>query len=83
MLIGSYIPSLVVLSVFVAILASYTAFDLAGRISSAQGPAVYVWIVGGAFAMGVGTWSTHFIGMLAFVLPIDLGYDVPLLLLSL
>ncbi|EKG38482.1 GGDEF domain-containing protein domain-containing protein domain/EAL domain-containing protein [Pseudomonas syringae pv. avellanae str. ISPaVe013] len=33
--------------------------------------------------MGVGTWSTHFIGMLAFVLPIDLGYDVPLVLLSL
>ncbi|MBM0140059.1 putative bifunctional diguanylate cyclase/phosphodiesterase [Pseudomonas cannabina] len=83
MLIGSYIPSLVVHSVFVAILASYTAFDLAGRIISAKGRVVYVWIVGGAFAMGVGTWSTHFIGMLAFVLPIDLGYDVPLLLFSL
>lgn len=33
--------------------------------------------------MGVGSWSTHFIGMLAFVLPIDVGYDVPLALLSL
>ncbi len=26
--------------------------------------------------MGVGVWSMHFIGMLAFKLPIDLGYDL-------
>ncbi|WP_189666129.1 bifunctional diguanylate cyclase/phosphodiesterase [Pseudomonas amygdali] len=83
MLIGSYTPSLVVVSVLVAIVAAYTALDLVGRIISARGRAVYVWIAGGAFAMGVGSWSTHFIGMLAFVLPIDVGYDVPLALLSL
>ncbi|MCF5166963.1 EAL domain-containing protein [Pseudomonas congelans] len=83
MLIGSYIPSLVVMSILVAILAAYTALDLVGRIVSARGRAVHLWTAGGAIAMGVGTWSTHFIGMLAFVLPIDLGYDVPLVLLSL
>ncbi|MQQ32860.1 EAL domain-containing protein [Pseudomonas sp. SZ57] len=83
MLIGSYIPSLVVISILVAILAAYTALDLVGRIVSARGRAVHLWTAGGAIAMGVGTWSTHFIGMLAFVLPIDLGYDVPLVLLSL
>ncbi|MBI6708958.1 EAL domain-containing protein [Pseudomonas syringae] len=83
MLIGSYIPSLVVVSILVAILAAYTALDLVGRIVSARGRAVHLWTAGGAIAMGVGTWSTHFIGMLAFVLPIDLGYDVPLVLLSL
>lgn len=83
MLIGSYIPSLVVISILVAILAAYTALDLVGRIVSARGRAVHLWIAGGAVAMGVGTWSTHFIGMLAFVLPIDQGYDVPLVLLSL
>ncbi|WP_122341285.1 putative bifunctional diguanylate cyclase/phosphodiesterase [Pseudomonas caricapapayae] len=83
MLIGSYTSSLVVISVIVAILAAYTALDLVGRIISAKGRAVHVWIAGGALAMGVGSWSTHFIGMLAFVLPIDLGYDVPLVMLSL
>ncbi len=83
MLIGSYIPSLVVISILVAILAAYTALDLVGRIVSARGRAVHLWTAGGAIAMGVGTWSTHFIGMLAFVLPIELGYDVPLVLLSL
>ncbi|MFH7391482.1 MHYT domain-containing protein, partial [Pseudomonas syringae group genomosp. 7] len=44
---------------------------------------VHVWIAGGALAMGDGSWSTNFIGKLAFVLPIDLGYDVPLVKLSL
>lgn len=33
--------------------------------------------------MGVGIWSMHFIGMLAFTLPIELGYDVPITALSL
>jgi diguanylate cyclase (GGDEF)-like protein len=83
MLSGSYIPSLVVISVLVAIFASYTALDLAGRIASAKGRAVYFWIGGGAFAMGVGIWSMHFIGMLAFVLPVDLGFDISLTLASL
>src|SRR5687768_16355933 len=33
--------------------------------------------------MGVGIWSMHFIGMLAFSLPIPLGYDPAITLLSL
>ena len=83
MLIGSYSPTLVVVSLFVAILASYTALDLTGRIATARGRAVHLWTAGGAVAMGIGVWSMHFIGMLAFELPIDLGYDVTLTLLSL
>ncbi|UTH38594.1 EAL domain-containing protein [Pseudomonas sp. KHPS1] len=83
MLIGSYDYSLVLLSLCVAILASYTALDLAGRIASARGVARSLWIVGGALAMGIGIWSMHFVGMLAFSLPIPLGYDLTITLLSL
>ncbi|MCO7580281.1 MULTISPECIES: putative bifunctional diguanylate cyclase/phosphodiesterase [Pseudomonas] len=83
MLIGSYSPALVVISIFVAILASYTALDLTGRIATTKGRAAYLWMCGGALAMGVGVWSMHFIGMLAFELPIDLGYDIVLTALSL
>ncbi|NWB30074.1 putative bifunctional diguanylate cyclase/phosphodiesterase [Pseudomonas gingeri] len=83
MLIGSYSPALVFISLCVAILASYTALDLTGRIATARGRAVYLWMAGGALAMGVGVWSMHFIGMLAFRLPIELGYDGPLTALSL
>lgn len=83
MLIGSYSPSLVVISLFVAILASYTALDLAGRLATARGRAVYVWMTGGALAMGVGVWSMHFIGMLALRLPFALGFDLGITALSL
>ncbi|SDU34277.1 MULTISPECIES: putative bifunctional diguanylate cyclase/phosphodiesterase [Pseudomonas fluorescens group] len=83
MLIGSYSFTLVLISLCVAILASYTALDLTGRIATAKGRAVHFWTAGGALAMGVGVWSMHFIGMLAFKLPIDLGYDFALTALSL
>ncbi|AOE85665.1 putative bifunctional diguanylate cyclase/phosphodiesterase [Pseudomonas sp. TCU-HL1] len=83
MLTGSYDYSLVLISLLVAILASYTALDLAGRVTSSQGRGAVLWIAGGAIAMGIGIWSMHFIGMLAFSLPIPLGYDLPLTLLSL
>ncbi|QJI29199.1 EAL domain-containing protein [Pseudomonas sp. ADAK18] len=83
MLTGSYSPALVLISLFVAILASYTALDLTGRIATSRGRAVYLWMSGGALAMGVGVWSMHFIGMLAFRLPINLGYDIGITFLSL
>ena len=83
MLVGSYNSLLVLFSFLVAVLASYTALDLVGRISSARRVAARWWLGGGALALGLGVWSMHFIGMLAFDLPIDLGYDVGLTLLSL
>ncbi|POG10734.1 histidine kinase [Pseudomonas putida] len=83
MLTGSYSSALVLISLCVAILASYTALDLTGRIATAKGRAMYLWMGGGALAMGIGVWSMHFIGMLAFSLPISLGYDIGLTALSL
>ncbi len=83
MLTGSYSSSLVLISLCVAILASYTALDLTGRIATAKGRAAYLWMGGGALAMGIGVWSMHFIGMLAFSLPVDLGYDLALTAFSL
>ncbi|MGE8115320.1 MULTISPECIES: putative bifunctional diguanylate cyclase/phosphodiesterase [Pseudomonas] len=83
MLTGSYSSALVLISLCVAILASYTALDLTGRIATAKGRAVHLWMGGGALAMGIGVWSMHFIGMLAFSLPVDLGYDIGLTAFSL
>ena len=83
MVLASYSPALVLISLCVAILASYTAIDLSGRIATANGRAAYLWIGGGALAMGFGVWSMHFIGMLALSLPIELGYDLGLTVWSL
>src|SRR5258708_23057362 len=82
-LIGSYNYALVVLSVLIAMLASYAALDLAGRVTAAGGWTRAVWLLGGAGAMGTGIWSMHYIGMLAFILPIPVAYHWPTVLLSL
>jgi two-component system sensor histidine kinase/response regulator len=79
---SSHDPSLVVLSVIVAILASYAALDLSGRVHANVGRVRLLWILGGAFAMGSGIWTMHFVGMLAFRLPIPVSYNAPLVALS-
>ncbi len=84
MISPSYDASLVLFSILVAVLASYTALDMAGRISTAaRGRYARMWLAGGAAAMGLGIWSMHFVGMLAFRLPIPLGYDPAITGLSL
>ncbi|MBI3915583.1 MAG: diguanylate cyclase [Betaproteobacteria bacterium] len=82
-MVGTYDSGLVALSIVVAAIASYTALDLAGRVSIARGKASWFWLIGGAVSMGLGIWSMHFIAMLAFDLPIPVAYDVPITLLSL
>ena len=79
-MIGFYDYRLVVLSVLIAIGASYAALDLAARITAASGRIRLAWLAGGAFAMGVGIWSMHYIGMLAFSLPVPVLYDWPTVL---
>jgi diguanylate cyclase (GGDEF)-like protein len=74
---------LVGLSVCVAMAVSYTALRLAARIATSERPAERLWLAAGALAMGVGIWSMHFIGMLAFSLPIPLAYDIPTTIVSL
>jgi len=83
MLSASYDSLLVVISLLVAVLASYTALDMTERINATQEYAGRSWLFGGAVAMGIGIWSMHFVGMLAFRLPIDLGYDPWITFLSL
>jgi NO-binding membrane sensor protein with MHYT domain/two-component sensor histidine kinase len=73
---------LVLVSVLVAILASYTALTLALRIRVASRQSAPVWLVGGGVAMGIGIWSMHFVGMLALTLPIEIAYNIGVTLLS-
>jgi diguanylate cyclase (GGDEF)-like protein len=83
MMAGSYNLWLVLASLLVAMLASYTALDMAGRVAAARGRAAFWWLAGGSFAMGVGIWSMHFVGMLAFNMPVPMGYDPSITALSL
>jgi PAS domain S-box-containing protein len=80
---SSYNPWLVGLSVIIAICASYTALGLGSRTTLARGSRRAVWLGGGAVAMGFGIWSMHYVGMLAFSLPLPVRYDVPTVVVSL
>ena len=80
---GSYDYRLVALSVVIAVAASYAALDLAGRVTAARGRVRALWLGGGASAMGTGIWAMHYVGMLAFRLPVAVEYDWPTVLVSL
>ena len=82
MLVSSYEPLLVVLSICVAVMVCFTALNMAGRVVTARGRAAFWWLASGALVMGLGIWSMHFVGMLAFDLPIPLGYDLAITLYS-
>lgn len=83
-MVGSYNLSLVLLSFAIAVLASYTALDLASRMQfSRSDQGRRLWLMAGAVGMGVGIWSMHFIAMLAFELPMSVDYDIVMTLLSL
>lgn len=79
---GSYDILLIVFSYLVAVVASYTVLDLVERIVSTVRWRKWVWLGFGAVAMGMGIWSMHFVGMLAFSLPVTVKYDLVIVLLS-
>jgi NO-binding membrane sensor protein with MHYT domain/signal transduction histidine kinase len=79
---GSYHPGLVLLSIVIAVVASYTGLDLAGRVAGMSGPARRVLLASGAAMMGVGIWSMHFVGMLAFRMDMPMSYGTGLTALS-
>ncbi|WP_034619844.1 PAS domain S-box protein [Chitinibacter tainanensis] len=83
LLYGSYRYDLVALSFVIAILSSAMALQVAGMARLAHTRALrQVAFLTGSFALGVGIWSMHFIGMLAFSLCTTISYDYGLTLLS-
>jgi NO-binding membrane sensor protein with MHYT domain/two-component sensor histidine kinase len=83
LLIGSYSPSFVTLSIVVAIIASAASLDVADRIKGSTGWLRTAWTFASGVAMGGGIWAMHFIAMLALSLPVPIAYDVPMTLGSL
>ncbi|HUL09869.1 MAG TPA: MHYT domain-containing protein [Candidatus Acidoferrum sp.] len=80
---GTHDPLLVGLSLTIAVLASYTALTIAGRLRSADRRGRWFWLSAGAVALGGGIWSMHFVAMLAFSLGMPIDYQVGLTVASL
>ena len=79
----SYNPYLVVLSIIIAIISSFTAFGSLERINACQDRVQQtLWLMFGAVSMGIGIWTVHFIGSLALILPVSVSYNLNITLLS-
>ncbi|MEO7083191.1 MAG: PAS domain S-box protein [Gemmatimonadaceae bacterium] len=66
---------LVAASVAIAMLASYAALTISGRVGASRGSAKLVWLCGGGLAMGLGIAAMHFIGMLAMGMGLPIAFE--------
>ena len=84
MMHGTHDMFLVILSILIAMFASFTALSLATRMRTSRGWMRDMWVTAAAIALGGGIWSMHFVAMLAFTMPdLVMRYDLALTLLSL
>ncbi|MDH3350825.1 MAG: ATP-binding protein [Gammaproteobacteria bacterium] len=83
MMTGTYNPTLVAVSFMVAVIASYTALELSARVARHSSKAALFWLAAGSVSMGIGIWTMHFVGMLAFEMRMSYTYDISITMLSL
>ncbi|KAB2333500.1 bifunctional diguanylate cyclase/phosphodiesterase [Bacillus mesophilum] len=77
-----YNITLVFISILIAVIASYASLNIVSRLRRSSGMVRYIWLTAGAFSLGFGIWSMHFIAMLAHHLSIPVMYDTFLVVLS-
>lgn len=75
-------PRLIVLSVLIAIVGSYAALDISEQIAIAQDTSRRWWLIGSGLTLGLTVWAMHFTAILAQRLPITVGYDFKIVLVS-
>lgn len=80
--VSSHNPWLVLLSVTIAIFASYMGFQVASQASTASIFRKHVSLLVGSIVLGCGVWSMHFIGMLALELCTSVTYKFDLTAVS-
>ncbi len=80
---GSYQPPFVATSYVIAFISAYIAIYLVCRAKNANLFGITRYSFFGGVIMGTGIWSMHFIGMLAYKMPMEHSYNIPLTLLSL
>ena len=81
-LYGSYSIPLVLLSVIIATVASYTAISMNDRAQKNSFIHRNIWLMLASIAMGFGIWSMHFIGMSAYSLPVEMQFNKLLTVVS-
>ncbi|UUO25500.1 PAS domain S-box protein [Colwellia sp. M166] len=80
--VAEHDPWLVLLSISIAIFASFMGFQVASQAANRPVVGKHISLLLGSFALGGGVWSMHFIGMLALELCTDVSYKFDLTALS-
>jgi len=83
LIIATHNPWLVLLSISIAIIASFMGFQVASQANKADPLRKHLSLLAGSVALGGGVWSMHFIGMLSLDLCTTVNYQFKLTLLSL
>lgn len=79
---GYYDYTLVFSSFVVAVLASYSALYFGAQLANVERGKARLWLTLGALSMGSGVWVMHFVGMQAYVMPVETSYDLTITVLS-
>ena len=80
---ANYDPFFVALSILIAVSAALLSFIFASRTSRSDfRKERFIWSVASACFLGFGIWSMHFVGMLAYKLPISITYSPSITLIS-
>ncbi|MYM62427.1 MHYT domain-containing protein [Pseudomaricurvus sp. HS19] len=82
---GSYDLELVAASYCVAVIAAFSAIYFGTRVRTLSGGSKSFWFCAGAFCLGAGIWSMHFVGMSAYKMPMamEMSFDLSITVTSL
>lgn len=82
-LVAIYDPVFVVVSVLIAVIASLISFSLSARTAKSDFKnEKTIWSIAASCFLGFGIWAMHFVGMIAYSLPIEVSYDPLITLIS-
>ena len=80
---AEYAYELVALSILIAILSSYVSLLISMRLpASGFNKTNIAWLLAGVTTLSSSVWSMHFVGMLAYELPITVNYDIQTTVIS-
>ena len=75
-----YIPMLVAVSFVIAVMACYAAVNILDAIRNADRATRTRLLLVGSIIFGFGVWAMHFVGMMGFMIPVQVRYDVPIVI---
>lgn len=75
-------PMPALLAFAVAVYSCFLLVEVVRRVRAAEHEIALGWVLGGGVCVGTGFWAEHFLGLLALELPVPVGFETHLILLT-